>query len=116
MNRRKFLLDASATAASVVIAANVPKAVIEAGAYVSEQPAWVPQGWMLCDGRALLKAQCPALYAVLGGQYGRDDMTFRLPDLTTYASYLRYLVADGTINGYPAGMLRSYFRSEMDAG
>lgn len=42
----------------------------------------VPQGWALCDGRVLLTAEHPALFAVLGHTYGGDGRhTFALPDM-----------------------------------
>lgn len=39
------------------------------------------EGWKLCDGQALSKADFPRLYGVLGGAFGEDADTFSLPDL-----------------------------------
>lgn len=39
------------------------------------------EGWKVCDGQALAKAEFPRLYAVLGGAYGETATTFSLPDL-----------------------------------
>lgn len=38
-------------------------------------------GWILCDGRSLLKANYPRLYAMIGGMFSEDATTFALPDL-----------------------------------
>lgn len=42
-----------------------------------------PDGWLLCDGRAVSRATYAALFAVLGTRYGVGDAstTFNLPDL-----------------------------------
>ncbi|GKT25729.1 tail fiber protein [Acidovorax sp. SUPP3334] len=43
---------------------------------------WVPQGWALCNGALLPISQNPALFSLLGTQYGGDGVnTFGLPDL-----------------------------------
>jgi microcystin-dependent protein len=43
----------------------------------------IPQGWLLCDGRAISRANYPALYAAIGTVWGFGDnaTTFNLPDL-----------------------------------
>lgn len=38
-------------------------------------------GWKLCNGQAISKADYPRLYAVIGGAYGETATTFNLPDL-----------------------------------
>jgi microcystin-dependent protein len=38
-------------------------------------------GYKLCDGQSLSKAEYPSLFAVLGGRFGETDTTFALPDL-----------------------------------
>ncbi|MFH0753239.1 MAG: tail fiber protein [Candidatus Omnitrophota bacterium] len=46
--------------------------------------AWdIPQGWLVCDGRAVLRLEQPELFAVIGTLYGSGDghTTFNLPDL-----------------------------------
>lgn len=41
-------------------------------------------GWLVCDGRSLLRSQYPALFAVIGTDFGSDDSThFCLPDYTS---------------------------------
>jgi microcystin-dependent protein len=43
---------------------------------------YVPQGWLVCDGRLLSIAQYQALYSLIGVTYGGDGTTnFALPDL-----------------------------------
>lgn len=43
----------------------------------------VPAGWLACDGRAVLRAQYPALYAAIGTTWGAGDnvTTFNLPEV-----------------------------------
>lgn len=42
-----------------------------------------PEGWLLCDGRAVLRVELPELFAAIGTAYGAGDgsTTFNLPDL-----------------------------------
>lgn len=43
---------------------------------------WAPVGWHMCDGSILNVQQNPALFSLLGNQYGGDGIhTFALPDL-----------------------------------
>lgn len=41
----------------------------------------VPAGWALCDGSLLAVEQYPALFALIGNDYGGDGAAFALPDL-----------------------------------
>lgn len=44
--------------------------------------AVAPDGWLICDGASLLRANYAALFAVIGVIYGSEDAThFALPDL-----------------------------------
>lgn len=44
--------------------------------------AWVPDGWVPCDGRLLPLNQYQALYSLLGTRFGGDGVTtFGVPDL-----------------------------------
>ncbi len=44
--------------------------------------AFVPAGWLLCDGRLLASEAYAALFALLGARFGGDGVaTFALPDL-----------------------------------
>ncbi len=39
-------------------------------------------GWIVCDGRALLREKYPALFATIGDKYGApDEERFNIPDL-----------------------------------
>lgn len=41
-----------------------------------------PAGWLLCEGQSLIRADHPALFAVLGTTYGSaSGTTFSIPDL-----------------------------------
>lgn len=63
--------------------------------------ATVPSGYLLCDGSAVLKADYPALYEVLGDTFGTStDTAFYLPNLQ--AAFIR---GTGTQDGYTAGAL-----------
>jgi len=43
---------------------------------------FVPRGWLPCEGQTVAINQNPALYSILGTQYGGDGVsTFQLPDL-----------------------------------
>lgn len=48
----------------------------------SGSPATIPSGWLLCDGRAVMRAAFPALFAAIGTTYGVGDgtTTFNLPN------------------------------------
>ena len=44
--------------------------------------SYAPRGWMLCEGQMLSVADYPALFSLLGTNWGGDGVsTFRLPDL-----------------------------------
>ncbi len=53
-----------------------------AGSDVPDAGASVPDGWLLCDGRAVSRTQYPALFAAIGITHGGGDgvNTFNLPD------------------------------------
>lgn len=53
------------------------------GAVVSYAGNAAPEGWLICDGRAVSRVTYAALFAVLGTRYGSGDgaTTFTLPDL-----------------------------------
>lgn len=54
-----------------------------------------PAGWLLCDGREVLRASYPALFAAIGTTFGAGDgkASFHLPDL-------RGRVAAGVSSGH----------------
>lgn len=41
----------------------------------------VPQGYLICDGRLLKSKKYPALYAAIGGAWGKSEEQFQLPDM-----------------------------------
>jgi hypothetical protein len=54
---------------------------VPAGSMVEWPSEVVPTGWLECDGSSLLRADYPALFAVIGTIYGAADSThFSLPD------------------------------------
>ena len=46
---------------------------------------FAPRGWLYCDGQALVIANYPDLYSVIGDTYGggASSTTFNLPSLNT---------------------------------
>lgn len=53
------------------------------GAIVMTATPSAPQGWLLCRGQVLSRADYPALFAAIGSTYGGNgSTTFGLPDLT----------------------------------
>lgn len=53
-----------------------------AGAISAYAGAAAPEGWLLCDGRAVNRSDYPALFAAIGTAYGpgNGSSTFNLPD------------------------------------
>lgn len=52
------------------------------GQLVETAFGWEMEGWALCDGRLLQVNQNPALFSLLGSNYGGDGRTtFAIPDL-----------------------------------
>jgi len=67
--------------------------------FVGEISLWAPQrgmpdGWLPCDGRLLKITDYQVLFAVIGTQYGGDNVTFALPKLTG-----RVLIGPGVLPG-----------------
>ena len=56
----------------------VPSVVIKAFAGNT-----APNGWLMCNGQAVSRSECAALFAVIGTTYGRGDnsTTFNVPNL-----------------------------------
>lgn len=54
------------------------------GVYVPYGGNILPQGWLWCDGSALLRIDYPDLFAIIGTQFGEGDgsTTFNIPDFT----------------------------------
>lgn len=56
-------------------------AAIPVGSVVDFAGAVAPSGWLICDGRSLLRSTYPILFGVIGTTYGAADGThFSLPD------------------------------------
>jgi microcystin-dependent protein len=48
---------------------------------------YVPEGWLPCDGRLLPAQTYPALYSLLGNEYGGEEgVNFALPDMAPVPS------------------------------
>jgi microcystin-dependent protein len=66
-----------------------------------------PHGWYICDGRVLALQYNPALFAVIGTQYGGDGVvTFQLPDLR--GSFLRGAGTNATYTDYAGNTLNAF--------
>jgi len=59
-----------------------PPMTIPAGATMIWHTNAPPTRWLLCDGGAVLKAEYPELYAVIGDEYGSTETQFGLPDMS----------------------------------
>lgn len=59
----------------------------------------VPDGWLECDGSEVLRADYPALFAVIGTTFGvpSSETKFKLPDLSD--RFVRYMGEDHTTLG-----------------
>lgn len=85
----------------------IPDSSVPADAYKAIPPTgsifWfagenAPNGYLICDGSAVLKVDYPKLYAVLGSTFGEETETqFYLPNLS--AAFIR---GAGSQNGYSA--------------
>ena len=58
-------------------------AAVPVGAILPYAGSTPPEGWLVCDGAEVVRADYPGLFAVLGETYGAGDGqdTFNLPDL-----------------------------------
>jgi microcystin-dependent protein len=57
------------------------ESLIPSGSMMDFAGAAEPSGWLLCDGRSLLRSEYAGLFATLGTVYGANDSThFNLPD------------------------------------
>ena len=56
--------------------------------------SYEPHGWMVCDGRRLMKDDNVALYSVLGNTYGgtEDDDFYYLPSLQSETKGVKYII------------------------
>ena len=48
--------------------------------YIGEINDNLPNNWVICDGRSLLKSEYDILYSKIGDTYGSDELSFNLPD------------------------------------
>ena len=57
--------------------------IVPSGAVIPFAGSTAPQGYLLCDGREVSRADYPYLFDVIGTTYGRGDgsTTFNLPNL-----------------------------------
>jgi microcystin-dependent protein len=75
-----FAVEAARASELTLTAAN---ALVPTGTVVAfaGRPERVPSGWLLCDGRSLVRDMYPALFNAVGTSYGGDGTNFNLPDL-----------------------------------
>ncbi len=68
---------------SLRVTSSLDGAGVPVGALLTWPSEDIPEGWVLCDGRALERAAYSALFALLGVSYGVGDgvTTFNVPDL-----------------------------------
>jgi len=72
-----------------------------------------PNGWLVCDGSPILRAQFPNLFNVIGEQFGEGDgsTTFNLPDLRD-----RMPLGFGNIGGTDANRVSNFDTNLADNG
>jgi microcystin-dependent protein len=58
-----------------------------------------PNGWLPCDGSAKDIAVFPALFAVIGNNYGSASPTFLVPNLLSRVIIGAYLIDRGAVGG-----------------
>ena len=59
-------------------------ACLQIGDYKMSSRSADINGWLVCDGRSLLRTQYPTLFSVIGTDFGNVDSThFNLPDYTS---------------------------------
>jgi microcystin-dependent protein len=61
----------------------------------------IPAGWIVCDGRTVLKTAEPALYAAIGGRWGETLTHFNVPDLRGLFTRMVDTTSTGTANRDP---------------
>lgn len=68
---------------SIRVTASMEKKGVPAGTLAAWPVEKLPDGWVVCDGRALERGEYAVLFSVIGGQYGTGDgtTTFNVPDL-----------------------------------
>lgn len=55
-----------------------------------------PEGWLFCDGKELKISEKEALFAVIGAQFGGNEVTtFKLPKLAAAAGLHYIICAEG---------------------
>ena len=81
-------------------------------------PDMIPAGWLLEDGREVLKSQYPKLYAAIGDRYGApsNSTVFRIPDKRGLfiighdpSDVLRVSKYPGGVSGASVGSMSNYF-------
>ena len=80
----------------------------------------VPQGWLLCDGRAVSRSDFARLYAVIGEAFGQGNgsSTFNLPDMREAAPCGVGTHAAGVMNHdtYDLGQFKDDRRFRVQCG
>lgn len=71
------------------------------GTIIMRANTTIPTGWLLCDGRSVLQADYPALYAHLGSTYGATAPNFNLPPLVVSATNTLARIPVGTVSSEP---------------
>lgn len=88
------------------------------GSVVIITSSTIPDGWLLCDGRPVLRGDYPELFAMTGTTYGSGDgsTTFNLPPLVVNATHNpsgRYAVSrQSSEPTYPSFAHNHYFYKE----
>jgi len=73
----------------------------------------LPQYWHYCDGSSLPVWQFPALFDLIGYQFGGSGELFQLPLIADRATFLRYIISDNGLRPNPNGGLSTCLISEI---
>ena len=56
--------------------------ILPSGLVIAYTGATDPIGWLICDGRAILKTTYANLFSIIGVQFGDDGLNFKIPNYT----------------------------------
>lgn len=91
------------------------------GSVIIIMSSTIPDGWLLCDGRPVLRSDYPELFELTGTTYGSGDgsTTFNLPPLVVNATHNpsgRYPVSrESSEPSYPANFSHTHYSFKATA-
>lgn len=117
ISRRNFLRGVSA--AAVVVASrgvNMPAVADGELTLVAPQPAWVPHGFVIPDGRTVSRTMYAELFKAIGTSFGAPGpTTFRLPNLGQMTDDRIAVLIASESGAVPAGTAIHHLKPETTA-